>query len=178
MKIKTNLQLSDFKAFSRFSVRVPENTKTKAKSFYIWITRLLIITLVSGYFWYFKPQIDLPSVMIVMVFSVLLLYVGTAFKRIDLLPSINEGTILGEKTFVFEKEGFKEIGEGYEQFVSWSVVRRLGVTNDHLFIFVDKISGHMIPLKAAGIPEEKLISIIENFAAKSFRTDRLYSNKM
>ena len=60
------------------------------------------------------------------------------------MPDKN-GEIIGEKTYLILKDGFKQITANGESFIKWNGIKSLEENKNYLFIFVDKIAAYVIP---------------------------------
>ncbi len=69
------------------------------------------------------------------------------FRRVIKLADPNSG-LLGEKTFTIEEDGFRERTAYGEQLTRWEGIHEIVEQAEHLFVFIDSISAHVIPTRA------------------------------
>ena len=76
-----------------------------------------------------------------------------------LRPEGEGGAFFGEQAFEFRADGFHTNRHGLNSFSSWSVVKSISATAEHLFIWIDKFQGFVVPLRdlPAGVGREEII---------------------
>jgi hypothetical protein len=61
-----------------------------------------------------------------------------------------DAAFLTQHTYTLGADGIQSTREGMNAFSSWSVVKAISVTAEHLFIWLDKFQGSSCPPRPAG----------------------------
>ena len=83
------------------------------------------------------------------------------------------GAFFGEQAYEFRAEGFHTNRHGVNSFSSWSMVKSISATAEHLFIWIDKFQGFVVPLRdlPAGVGREEIIRQLEEWAGRTVEPD-------
>jgi hypothetical protein len=89
----------------------------------------------------------------------------------------DDGAFLTEHTYVFRADGLHTSRRGATSFLSWSGVKEISVTTEHLFVWVDKFHGFVVPLRdlAAGTGRDEFIRQLESWVGRSVAPDEPWS---
>lgn len=60
----------------------------------------------------------------------------------------DDGATLGEHTLEVDEDGFHVEGRSGRAFVKWSAIVEVRETNEHLFLFVDRMLAYVVPKRA------------------------------
>ncbi|SMO70149.1 YcxB-like protein [Saccharicrinis carchari] len=145
MEIKTEITRNDFLEFNKhvmYGKRLRRHFLIATVFVIIWIVLLNI-----------GEPFDLLKVIseAVIFFAIwsLLIFIFNQISlyRIKRIPD-SSGSILGEKTYLMEENGFKEISESSETLTSWEGLKEIQESKDYYFLFVDKIAAYIIPKRS------------------------------
>jgi hypothetical protein len=142
MEIKTQITREDFLEFNKF-VLLRNRLK---KGFAIATIFILFWTIILNYNQPFNPITILIELIVFYIgwgILIFLLY-KVNFQRIKKMPDQN-GSILGDKTYILQDEGFKEITDSSETLTKWKGIKNIIETKNYTYVFVDKIAAYIIP---------------------------------
>ena len=152
MDIVVQLQQSDFAAFQR---QVIQRQRKPVRWLSALASGIAVFVLLS----FFEDQgttydgvwflvIGLSMGMLLTFFW--LAYQSRRVSRLD-----PDGHVLGPQQIRLTEEGIETRKENCESRTSWSAVKAIEETKDHLFIFLDTIVAHIIPKRNLGSEEDK-----------------------
>jgi len=110
-------------------------------------------------------EIHWPTVGVVSVFYILIfiLFIIKLAKLKKAFAPSETGVFFGEHQFVFDEEGIKSKGHGYEGKHSWSVVQRIERTNGMILIFLDTAYAYIFPVSKLDNPDKLYNYINEQY---------------
>jgi hypothetical protein len=111
-----------------------------------------------------RTNIHIPTAVFTLtLFLVLYAFYLTQYRK-RMAPE-EEGFVLGERTYFVDENGMKDIRPYHESATQWSGVVRIGETQNHVFLMLDKLAGHIIPTRT--------LSPAENEALRTFIRKRV-----
>jgi len=157
MDISIKLEVKDWYQFQSYLEKaIPKTAKSWTNSF--WFNLVLWAVLAFFFMTIFQntgevhwPSAGVASAFFIFMF-ILFIFNLNKFKR-ACAPSEN-GVFVGEHRFVFDEEGIKSKGQGYEASHSWSLVQRIERTNGMILIFLDTAYAYVFPETKLKNPEE------------------------
>lgn len=149
MRVKADITREDYWNFNKYAIfNVPYVRTTFILSALILPIVVLVIELLKN----LSPSVIVVS-MPVSTAAGFLLMIYITKKQAMGLPDKKEG-LIGEHIFEIGKSGFKEITSVSRGSVSWNGVKSIMENEEYIFIFKDKMMGHIIPKRAFSSPEE------------------------
>ncbi|MDQ2178760.1 YcxB family protein [Marinifilum sp. D714] len=157
--MKTEITREDFLQFNKHVQSTINHRKPILFAFSFLI--LFVIVMNIG-----KP-FDLLSI-VTEIFLIIVLWglIFVVFKQIGLskikkMP-YEKGGILGERIYLIEDKGFREISNSSETFTNWNGFKEIQESKDHYYLFVVKIAAYIIPKRSFsnGTEEEEFINTI------------------
>jgi len=91
-------------------------------------------------------ELHLPSVLVGFLIVAIQIAASTHFARRGVLPTEN-GAFLGPREFVISEKGLQIRRSGAQTVVEWQAVQDFTSTPHYLFIWTDRLSAHMIPVR-------------------------------
>jgi hypothetical protein len=162
MELKVDITRTDYLEFNKyvfFRSRIKRSYIIATIFVIIWV--LLLNKNVSFNFLRILTQ----SIIMYSAWTVIILILNyLTLKRIKKMPDDNGGT-LGEKTYNFLDEGFKEITENNETLTKWDGIKRMAESKNYIYLFVDKIAAYIIP-KRYFVTEDEKIKFIDFINSK------------
>ncbi len=144
--IQTTITLSDWKAYTHAWAFRTRATRSPTARLLLFSGSLLATLMVIAMLRSAHAQVQFASLIGGVVIGIGVLSARLAWQRRTSLPD-PEGSILGPCHFEFDADGFRVRRPGIEGFVHWSRVRELDSTAEHAFLWLDRISGHLVPLR-------------------------------
>ncbi len=139
MTINTEITQKDWKAFGRFLIR--RSRKRWTPGYYLICFGLVIAT---GLF-LSTPGTDLASFFAGGAAGLIWLISASITRQ---LGPTEDGTVLGPKQIEVTEEGIRWIGKYHESAFSWEAVRAVEVTDKHVFVLLERISGIIVPRRS------------------------------
>jgi hypothetical protein len=138
--VARELEADDYRAFAAFvarSARGPSATRA-----------LLVLALLAaaayGLFLVVGWDVDLPTCLATFAVALFwMIIVGRAHGR-SVVPAA-DGLLLEPSELVVDDEGIRDRGPRAESLFRWAAVRRVGVTDRHIFIMFDRVMGLILP---------------------------------
>ncbi|MGE0827232.1 MAG: C13 family peptidase [Candidatus Binatia bacterium] len=157
MKVDVDLTIKDYEAFWRTAVqrvRIGQNSRPMTLEFWL-------IVGCGAAAWpilrFFSPSFlsEFPFAILL----VLLLAGGTLlyfrdFHSLPLLVPEPGGVLLGPHTIALTPDGIEDLSVHSYLFSTWSAVRTIEETPEHLFVFVDQFVAYVIPRRCFAQPEK------------------------
>ena len=152
MEIKIEITREDFLEFNKYVL-----LKNRLK-------RGFVIATIFILFWVIILNYNKPLDLFSIIIELIIFYLGWGilifllykinFQRIKKLPDQN-GAILGNKTYIIQDDGFKEITESSETLTNWNGIKKITETKDYIYVFVDKIAAYIIPKRYLNEEKER-----------------------
>lgn len=143
--MKTEITREDFLQFNKHiqSTIKPRKAILFALSFLI----LLVIVMNIG-----KPfdllAIGFEIVMLIALWGfIFVVFKQLSLSRIKKMPN-DKGGILGDRIYLIEDKGFREISDTSETLTNWQGFKEIQESKDHYYLFVDKIAAYIIPKRS------------------------------
>lgn len=94
-------------------------------------------------------------ILIVLWTFIFVLFKQISLSRIKKMPK-DKGAILGNREYLIEDKGFREISDSSETLTHWKGFKEIQESTDHYYLFVDKIAAYIIPKRSfSNIREEE-----------------------
>jgi hypothetical protein len=79
-----------------------------------------------------------------------------------------DGYVLGSQETSLEEGGIRQKSSRHQSFFQWSLVRRIAITDQHVFVMVDRIAGIILPERAfsSETEREQFLSELERRSGK------------
>jgi len=142
MQIKIEINRKDFLSFQKYVY-----FRTRLRNSFIIASIFVII-------WLFIINFNKPFDLLLLLVEAFIFYVAWAilvfiiyklnFIKIRKLPD-EQGSILGEKTYIILEDRLREITEHGESIIKWRGIKRIAETKDYIYVFVDKIAAYILP---------------------------------
>ena len=166
MDISINLDVEDWYRFQSYLEReLPKTKKSWTNS--IWFNLVLWAVLAFFFISIFQNtnEIHWPTAALVSGFFILLfiLFLFNMAKLKKAYAPSQTGVFIGEHQFVFDEEGIKSNGQGYEGKHSWSLVQRIVRSNGMILIFLDTAYAYVFPESKLENPEQLYNYINEQY---------------
>lgn len=163
MELKIDLNRKDFLEFNKYVL-----FRSRLKRTFIISTIFILLSILILNF--NKPLdlilIGIELIIFCIAWSILLFILYQLnFQRIKKLPDTN-GSILGQKTYILQDDGLKEITETSETLTKWNGIKKIIETEEYIYVFVDKIAAYVIP-KRYFSEEKERIEFIETIKSKT-----------
>ncbi|MCF6262972.1 MAG: YcxB family protein [Xanthomonadales bacterium] len=166
MDISIKLEVEDWYQFQSYLAKeLPKAVKSWTNSFWfgliVWAAIAILFMSVSQ----ITSEFHWPTASIVSVFFILLfaLYIFNLIKFKKACAPSEAGAFIGDHQFVFDEEGIKSQGYGYEGKHSWLLVQRIERTNGMILIFLDTAYAFVFPESKLEDPEQLYNYIIEQY---------------
>lgn len=110
-------------------------------------------------------------ILLVLWTVIFVLFKQVTLSRIKKMPK-DKGAILGEREYLIEDKGFREISDSSETLTKWKGFNEIQESKDYYYLFVDKIAAYIIPKRSFSnkTEEEEFINTINENISK-FNTD-------
>ena len=142
MELIVNINRTDFVEFNKFV-------------FYKWkLKRSILFASFFIVLWVVILNFDKPfdlglifkEILIFSFFWALLMFIiyQASFLKIKKMPD-DKGSILGNKRYLIQEEGIREISENSESYTNWKGIIKTMESDKYFFIFVDKVAAYVIP---------------------------------
>jgi Peptidase C13 family len=88
-----------------------------------------------------------------------------------------DAAFLTQHTYTLGADGIQSTREGMNAFSSWSVVKAVSVTAEHLFIWLDKFQGFVVPLRdlPVGVERDEFVRQVQTWAGREVLPDSQWS---
>ena len=103
-----------------------------------------------------RTHFHVPTALFILGLFVLLYVFYAAQYRKKMTP-LSHGFVLGERTYVINDEGFREVRPNYESFTKWPSIVKLGETPTQVFLMFDNVAGHIFPTKSLSTTESNTL---------------------
>lgn len=156
MHISIKLELEDWLQFQSYIEKeLSKAVKSWTDSF--WFNFVLWAVIAFFFMSVFQntSEIHWPTAGVVSAFFILLFilfFFNLAKLKKAFAPS-ESGVFIGEHHFVFDEDGIKSKGQGYEGSHDWSIVKRIERTNGMILIFLDTAYAYVFPESKLENPE-------------------------
>lgn len=157
MEILIKLELEDWNLFQlHLEKELPKTIKSWTNSFWFNIILWAVISFIAMSIFHNISQIHWPTVGFTSIFFILFfgLFIFNLSKlRKAYAPSEN-GVFIGEHKFIFNEEGIKTTGQGYEGSHNWSVVKKIDRVNNMILIYLDTAYAYVFPENKLENPDQ------------------------
>ena len=103
-----------------------------------------------------RTNIHIPTAVFTLALFLILyaFYLTQYRKRMSPEP---QGFVLGERTYVVDDSGIKDIRPYHESVTHWQGVVNVGETQSHVFLMLDKLAGHILPTRTLSPAENEAL---------------------
>ena len=152
--VETNLE--DWRAFQKAwcrsgSARVDLGPWLFVAKFALWIV------MAAAFLALFRigdwPTAGIVSIIFVATWFYLQIEARKIRKAAEPMP---KGLFLGAHRYVFSPTEIHAFGRGYESKISWSAVRNIEETTDHIILYIDSAHGLLLPKRDLANPSDLL----------------------
>jgi len=172
MNIKTNITLEDYTAFVKHvarSVSVTDGDRL-VRMFIAVAFGLGIGFVVSLFNISWKPTILAAMVCGALGGGFLLMVAVSSATRKQLrrMRPAEDGYVLGSQETSIEEPGIRQQSSRHQSFFQWSLVRGIKITDQHIFVMVDRTAGIILPKPAFSSDTElqQFVSELERHSGK------------
>ncbi|MGB5989276.1 MAG: YcxB family protein [Marinifilaceae bacterium] len=163
--MKTEITREDFLQFNKH-VQSTKNLRKPILFTFLFLILLVIMMNIGEPF-------DLLSIitqmlMIAAIWGIIfVVFRQVMLSKIKKMPN-DKGGILGERKYLIEDKGFREISNSSETLTNWNGIKEIQESKDHYYLFVDKIAAYIIPKRSFfnGTEEEEFINTINEKISK------------
>lgn len=162
MKYEYELTRDDYIEFNLFHIY---NSKTNIKSLRFIRFAPPILFLIIPFVFRLYSELDLAFGVSLVVFVAiallwLILFPKKYKKRLikSVTKMLDEGKndgFLGVRTFEISDEGIFQVRSSGESKNNWSIVERLAITDDYIYIYTASIMAYIVPTRVFGNDQEK-----------------------
>lgn len=95
---------------------------------------------------------------------ILMVFISDISRRqMQRMRPADDGLIIGSQEVFLEDEGIRQRSDHHQSVFQWSVIRAVAVTEQHVFVMFDRISGIILPRRAfsSDADREQFVSEIE-----------------
>ena len=166
MDILIKLEIEDWNKYQSYIEKeLSKSVKSWTDSFWFNLILWAVIGFIFMSIFRNLSEIHLPTIAVVSVFFILLfvLFIFNLLKLKKAFAPSKSGIFIGEHQFVFDEEGIKSKGQGYEGKHSWSVVQRVERTNGMIIIFLDTAYAFIFPESKLEKPDQLYNYINEQY---------------
>jgi Peptidase C13 family/YcxB-like protein len=154
LKVDADLTSVDYETFFAVATRKIFGGKAvRVRSGLILIVSIVLLVsliLIVPSFFPASPFIQLALLFILYASSV---HFWNRYSRQLMAPEQN-GPLLGPHSFFLTPEGFEDHGNLTFSRTTWSAVQAIQETPQHLYVFIDKTTAHIIPRRSFATPED------------------------
>jgi len=92
-----------------------------------------------------------------------------SLRQMRRMRPAEDGYILGSQETFLEDEGIRQKSGHHQSVFQWSLVRTITVTEQHVFVMVDRVAGIILPRRAfsSDVEREQFVSEIERRSGKT-----------
>ena len=177
--IRTTTTLSDWDAYRRAWASRTTAARSPTTAVYLGAAGLLVTLIIIAALRSAHIEVQFASMIGGVVLGTAAVFGRLVWQRRNVQPD-EDGSILGPCEFVLDHLGFRVRRPGIEGFVLWSRVREVDATDQHLFLWLDRISGHLVPLRDLpdGISKDEAIRRVRSFAAQTSQSTPTQTGSM
>jgi len=156
--MKTEITREDFLQFNKH-MQSRINSRKPILFALSFLFLLVIIMNIGEPFDLFAIATEMLILLVLWTF-VFVLFKQISLSRIKKMPK-DKGAILGNREYLIEDKGFREISDSSETLTNWKGFKEIQESTDHYYLFVDKIAAYIIPKRSfSNIREEEFIGAI------------------
>ncbi len=99
----------------------------------------------------------------------LIVVIGDISRRqMQRMRPAEDGYIVGAQEVFIEEEGIRQRSSRHQSVFQWPLIRAVAVTDQHVFVMVDRIAGIILPRRAfsSDVQREQYVSEIERRSGK------------
>jgi len=159
MTIKTKITQEDYRAFISYVVRsvsAPSNDRI------VWVTIIAAIGLGLGLaiallHLSLNPT-ALPALVaaaLIGAFMVTTVFAAVSRRQIRRLRPSDDGLFLGAQQVTLGDDGIHQESSHHQALYRWPLVQSVGITEQHVFVMVDRIGGIILPKRAFSTDGER-----------------------
>ena len=166
MEILINLEKDDWKIFqSHIEKELRKSVKSWTDSFVFNVVLWAVLTSIFLSVFNMMYQFHWPTAFSVATFFVVFI-ISLIMDSIKLkkafMPS-EKGVFVGQHHFIFDNEGIKSKGKGYEGFHDWTIVKKIERSKGMILIYLDTTYAYVFPEKKLDNPDNFFNYINEQF---------------
>jgi len=151
--MKTEITREDFLQFNKH-MQSRINSRKPILFALSFLFLLVIIMNIGEPFDLFAIATEMLILLVLWTF-VFVLFKQISLSRIKKMPK-DKGAILGNREYLIEDKGFREISDSSETLTNWKGFKEIQESTDHYYLFVDKIAAYIIPKRSfSNIREEE-----------------------
>lgn len=151
--MKTEITREDFLQFNKY-MQSRINSRKPILFALSFLFLLVIIMNIGEPFDLFAIATEMLILIVIWTF-VFVLFKQISLSRIKKMPK-DKGAILGNREYLIEDKGFREISDSSETLTNWEGFKEIQESTDHYYLFVDKIAAYIIPKRSfSNIREEE-----------------------
>ncbi|HEX4343252.1 MAG TPA: YcxB family protein [Verrucomicrobiae bacterium] len=172
MSIKTETTQEDYRAFVKHVAReVSAASSDKMVQMFFTITVTLGVMFALSFVLLSSHLVILPALAcgaLASGFILMVFITDFSRKQIKRMRPSDDGIVVGSHEFSLEDEGIRIRSRHHHSVIQWSVVRAITVTDQHIFIMIDRVAGLILPKRAFSSDpgREQFVSEIERRSGK------------
>ncbi|MCP4551300.1 MAG: YcxB family protein [Bacteroidetes bacterium] len=166
MNISIKLEVKDWYQFQSYLEKeIPKTMKSWTNSFWFNLVLWAVLGFVFMLIFQNTGKVHWPTVGVVSTFFILMfaLFVFNLYKYKRACAPSKSGVFIGEHRFIFDEEGIKAQGQGYESSHNWTLVQRIERANGIIIIFLDTAYAYIFPESKLENPEQLYNYINEQY---------------
>ena len=150
--VDTTLELDDWRAYQRAFQRHVTVDRHPLRTFLlVLIASLLLGFLGAAWLQISHRRLHVPEIIIGMLIAFLAVLLRTRMVTRAAQPS-TDGGILGAVHYEFTAEGLRLQRAATTAQMRWSALRDVSITPQHLFLWIDHIAAHIVPVRDLPAP--------------------------
>lgn len=159
MSIKTNINQEDFNAFGKYVARsVSTSSGSRVLHIFIGLTVGLAIGVSLSVTHLSSDSTTLAKMLcggLAGAFLTLLVVSVIVRSQMQRMRPAEDGIIIGSHEISLTDEGIRQRSGRHQSDFRWSLVRATSVTDQHIFIMIDRIVGIIVPKRAFSSDAER-----------------------
>lgn len=172
MSIKTEITQEDYTAFVKYVARsVSAASGDKVVRLFIAIAIGLGIGFALSMLHLSDHPTTLPAMFcgaLAGAFLLMVIISDISLRQMRRMRPADDGFVVGSQEVFLEDEGIRQRSGHHESVFQWSLIRAVPVTEQHVFVMVDRIAGVILPRRAfsSDAEREQFVSEIERRSGK------------